>query len=130
MITPDLKQNIFYMMKFLIQHNFLALIYAIGIFGGIILSILKPSRKTIVLMLGFIVLLFSFEYNKHIVDSLREQTINSLITVQEHNTVRRIINILTLKLIPLGTPLLGWAMVFVPSYLHGKDLLTKKQKKK
>jgi len=110
-ITPDLKQNLFYMIYFTVTHNAPVFIYGIGILYAIIHSIIKPSRGSVILLLGFILLLFGFEYNKHILDGLREQTINALITVQEHNKVRRIINIITLKAIPFLAPVLGWIMV-------------------
>ena len=116
-ITPDLKQNIFYTVFFTITHNALALFYAIGILYAIIHSIIKPSRGSVILLLGFILLLFGFEYNKHILEGLREQTINALITVQEHNKIRRIINIITLKAIPFLTPVVGWFMVGSGTYL-------------
>jgi len=116
-ITPDLKQNLFYMIFFTVTHNAPVIIYGLGILYAVIHSIIKPSRGSVILLLGFILLLFGFEYNKHILDGLREQTLNALITVQEHNKVRRIINIITLKAIPFLTPLLGWIMVLSGLYL-------------
>lgn len=126
MITPELSQNIFYTVYFTVAHNAFAIFYACGILLSVILSVIRPSRKSVILLLGFIILLFSFEYSKHIEDSLREQTLNSLITIQEHNKVRRVINIVTSKLLPLGLPLLGWAMVAVSGYLYLKTHSSKK----
>lgn len=116
-ITPDLKQNLFYMIFFTVTHNAPVIIYSLGIVYAVINSLIKPSRGSVILLLGFILLLFGFEYNKHILEGLREQTINALITIQEHNKVRRIINIVTLKAIPFLTPLLGWIMVITGIYL-------------
>lgn len=126
MITPELSQNIFYTVYFTILHNYLAMFYAAGIVVAVIISIIKPSRKSVLLLLGFIILLFAFEYGKHIEDGLREQTMNSLITIQEHNKVRRIVNIVTLKLLPLGLPVLGWVLVGTSLYLYAKPHLAKK----
>ena len=126
-IPPDLRQNIFYTVYFSITHNFPVVFYALGIFTAVVLSIIKPSRKSVFLLLGFILLLLGFEYEKHILEGLREQTINSLITIQEHNKVRRIINILTLKALPLGLPLLGWIFVLSSSFLYIKPHMSKKK---
>jgi 4-hydroxybenzoate polyprenyltransferase len=126
-ITPDLRQNIFYTVYFSITHNFPALFYALGIVAAVALSIIKPSRKSVFLLLGFILLLLGFEYEKHIVEGLREQTINSLITIQEHNKVRRVINVLTLKALPLGLPLLGWVFVLSSLFLYIKPHVSKKR---
>lgn len=120
MITPELQQNIFYTLYFTVTHNALAIFYAAGILAAVILSIVKPSRKSVILLLGFIVLLFSFEYSKHIEEGLKQQTLNSLITIQEHNQVRRIVNIVTSKLLPRGLPVLGWLMVGISGYLYLK----------
>lgn len=124
-ISADLKQNVFYMLLFLISHNAFAIFCVAGIIVGIILSIYKPSRTHVVLLLGFIVLLFAFEYIKHIVGPLREQTINSLVTDKPHNTVTRIVNFSLLRALPLFLPLLGLAMVG-SSVLH---LVVRKSKK-
>jgi len=118
LITPDLKQNIFYTLYFTITHNALALFYFSGIIFAIGLSLYRPSRKSVLLLLGFSLLLFGFQYNKHILEGLREQTLNALITIQEHNKVRRIINIITLKLLPLFFPLAGGFLVLLSGYLY------------
>ena len=128
-ITPDLKQNIFYTVYFTVTHNALALFYFCGILIAIGLSLYRPSRKSIFLLLGFIILLFGFEYNKHILEGLREQTLNALITVQEHNKVRRIINIITLKLLPLFLPVAGWGLVLSSLYLYLKQYKSRQHPK-
>ncbi|MBI4973837.1 hypothetical protein HZC27_04475 [Candidatus Roizmanbacteria bacterium] len=120
-ITPDLKQNIFYALFFTITHNALALFYFCGMLVAIGLSLYRPSRKSIFLLLGFSLLLFGFEYNKHILEGLREQTLNALITIQEHNKVRRIINIITLKLLPFFLPVAGWGLVLLSGFLFFKE---------
>ncbi|MFA5136358.1 MAG: hypothetical protein WC489_03100 [Patescibacteria group bacterium] len=120
MIPPDLKQNIFYTLYFTIIHNGVAILYFIGILISAFLSLLKPSRKHVLLLLGFSLLLLGFEYNKHILEGLREQTINALITIQEHNKVRRLINIFYLKALPLFLPVTGWVFIVAAIYLHVK----------
>lgn len=127
MINPDLQQNIFYTVFFTVTHNAFALFYFTGIVFAIGLSLFKPSRKSVLLLIGFSLLLFGFEYNKHIVEGLREQTLNALITVQEHNFVRRVVNVFTLKLFPLFFPLLGWGLVLFSALMYYR---TKKNKPK
>ncbi len=117
-ITPDLKQNIFYTVYFTVSHNFAAFIYLAGIIVSLIFALIKPTRKSIFFLLGFIILLFSFEYNKHILEGLREQTLNALITIQEHNKVRRIINVITLKALPVLLPITGWGLIGLATFLH------------
>ncbi len=112
-IPPDLKQNLFYTVFFIFLHNFLAIFFSSGVLVSIILLLVRPSRWSTLLLLGFIILLFGFEYNKHIVEPLKEQTLNSLITIQEHNKVRRIVNLVLVKALPRLLPLLGGFLVFL-----------------
>ena len=127
-ITPDLKQNIVLTIYLTVVDNFTALIYAAGIGISALLAIRKPSRYAVFLLLGFILLLFGFEYKKHILDGLKEQTLNALITVQEHNTVRRIVNIALVKAAPLLFPLVGWSFVILGAYLFNCERKTTKAK--
>lgn len=122
-LPADLKQNIFYTVYFTVTHNLPVFFYGFGIFVCAFLAIHKPKRSYILMLLGFIVLLFAFEYQKHILDGLKEQTINALITIQEHNTVRRIINIVLVKALPFFMPLAGWLLVIGGGYLYwqGKE---------
>lgn len=119
-LTPELKQNIFYTVYFTVTHNVPVFVYGAGILVSSILAIVKPKRSYVLFLLGFIILLFAFEYQKHILDGLKEQTINALITIQEHNLVRRIVNIVLIKLLPLGMPVVGWTFIVFGAYLLRK----------
>lgn len=119
-LTPELKQNIFYTVYFTVTHNVPVFVYGTGILVSAMLAVLKPKRSYVLFLLGFIILLFAFEYQKHILDGLKEQTINALITIQEHNLVRRIINIVLIKLLPIGMPVVGWTFIILGAYLLRK----------
>lgn len=127
-ITPDLKQNIFYTVYFTVSHNLPVFVYGSGIVLFAFLAILRPRRSFVLFLLGFIILLFAFEYEKHILEGLKEQTINALITIQEHNKVRRLINITLVKALPLLLPLTGWGCVVFGVYLFRKESFTPKVK--
>lgn len=128
-ITPDLKQNILLTIYLTIADNFFAVLYGAGIIVSAFLAIRKPSRYAVFLLLGFILLLFGFEYQKHILEGLKDQTINALITVQEHNKVRRLVNIVLVKAAPILIPLFGWIFVIVGVYLfnRGRKITKTKQ---
>lgn len=59
-------------------HNQDAIGYFLGICVGVLLLFYKPSRINMLLLLGFIFLLFGFEYNKHIIAPLEDQTLSSI----------------------------------------------------
>ncbi|MFA9289148.1 MAG: hypothetical protein ACEQSA_04690 [Weeksellaceae bacterium] len=112
-MAPDTQQNILYTGYFILLHNAEAILYALGILCATIFAFAKPSRTRLLLMWGFIILLFAFEYNKHILPPLQEQTVNSLVTVRESARIERVIHIVLARLIPLGLPLLGWILVVI-----------------
>lgn len=125
-LPPDLKQNIFYMIYFIVKHNFFAILFAVAAIVSIGAAIIKPSRGAILMFVGFILLLFSYEYIKHIKDPLREQTINSLVTIQPHNKVTRIVNFALNKGLPLFLPGLGVFMVILATLFWFHDKKAKK----
>ena len=100
-ITPDLSVNINNTLYLIVVHNYQAAFFLIGFLVAIFLSIKKPSRSYTFMLLGFICLLFQFEYTKHIVDGLKEQTTNSLITSTPHYTAKRWLNALIEDIIPM-----------------------------
>lgn len=122
MIAPDTQQNILYTVYFILLHNLLPVIYTVGIVTSILWAFYKPSRSSILLMLGFIVLLLAFEYNKHILEPLKQQTINSLITERQSYRIERIVTVTLSKLVPLGLPLSGWGMVIIGGFIESKKV--------
>ena len=127
-ITPDLRQNIVVTLYLLFTHNHIAFAYLAGIIVGIGLLIWKPSRFATFIFLGFSILLFSFEYDKHIIAGLREQTLNSLITTTPHFRLQRMVNLFLSDLLPIFFYLAGWGMV-LGSIIYAAIRLSKTNKK-
>lgn len=99
-----------------------------GIFLLTCWMLYKPSRAKFLILLGFIILLFAFEYKKHIQEGLVEQTRNSLITERQSWRLERYINILLAKLVPLALPLGGWLLIiggFLMKFLKYEDKIDK-----
>ena len=111
-MSADLQQNIFVTVYLLFTHNYIAFAYLAGLLIGIGLSIWRPSRFSTFILLGFAILLFSFEYDKHIISGLRDQTLQSLITVKQHYKVQRNVTLTITEILPVFFYVLGWALVF------------------
>lgn len=127
-LSPDLRQNLIVTLYLLFTHNYIAIAYFLGLILGIILSIYKPSRFATFIFLGFAILLFSYEYDKHIIVGLREQTLQSLITVTPHFRLQRILNLFLSDLLPVLFYILGWGMLFGAIILAGIGLGKKNKK--
>jgi len=100
-------------------HNYILLAYVLGLLASIIVAIKKPSRFALFLILGFALLAFSFEYDKHIVDGLRQQTIQSLITVKPHYRAQKYINLVISEVLPVFFYISGWLMIYIAIFIGG-----------
>lgn len=113
MLTADLKQNAIVSLYLLFSHNYIVFAYLFGLMIAIITAVVRPSRFSILMLLGFAVLVFSFEYDKHIIAGFREQTLKSLITATPHYRLQRLINLVISELIPIALYFLGWLFIYV-----------------
>src|SRR3989338_4771797 len=125
-IAPDLRQNLIVVGYLFFSHNYIALAYFCGMILGIILSVYRPSRFATFILLGFGLLLFAYEYDKHIISGLREQTLKSLITVTPHYRLMRLVNLVLSDLLPVAFYILGWGMIFASIIIAGVKLGKKK----
>ena len=128
-MSPDTQQNVLYTIYFIFLHNFEAILYSFGIFVMSIWMFYKPSRAKFLILWGFIILLFAFEYKKHIAEGLTQQTMNSLITERRSYRIERYTEVILSKLVPFVLPILGWSLILggittrilkVEKYLHDK----------
>ncbi len=116
-MAPDTAQNVFVMAKLMIEHNFLAMAFLGGLIASMGYALWKPSRGAIFLMIGFGLLLFAFQYEKHIADALIEQTTGSLITERQSGRIEWLVQKVLGK---AATPLLylsGFASLCVGAFL-------------
>ncbi len=111
-ITPDLQQNILVTIYLLFIHNYIAFAYFVGLLIGVGLALYRPSRFATMILLGFAILLFSFEYDKHIIEAFRQQTLTSLITVRQHYKLQHIINLVITEILPVLFYVMGWFFIF------------------
>lgn len=119
--NPELQQNLFYTVYFLLAHNALAILYFLCLVASTAWSLYKPSRKATLLMIGFASLLFAFEYSKHIADALKEQTVNSLITETPRYRLAHLISVTISKLIPILLNLTGVISLLAAGFIHLKE---------
>jgi uncharacterized membrane protein len=110
-VSPDTIQNTTIAIRLLIQHNFFAIIFFLGIIISTAAALYKPKRAFILFMIGFSLLLLGFEYQKHIKDALFEQTKSSIITERPSYRLERIISVSILKVAPLALEAAGFLSI-------------------
>jgi hypothetical protein len=106
----SLFSGIFNTLFLTFAHNQYALAFFIGCVLSFALLILRPSRYAVFLLLGFTILLLGFEYDKHIVAPLEEQTLASLDF--EGSRANFFVSLGFKKLLPFFFFFCGWGSLF------------------
>lgn len=132
MVTVDLIENLLNGLYLLFTHNGLLIAYFSGLVVSGIISFYRPSRLAFLFTASFIALTFSFEYDKHIINPLREQTLATLVpNPLTHRKISKIINLILSELLPIFFFILGWALLLISVCLSvwtESDSVGKKEK--
>ena len=117
----SLKQGFFKLFYFTWLHNADAIALVVGILLILALMMLKPKRKHAFFLIGFISLLVRFQYLKHILDPLLDQTVSTVIEAQGRYGARRLFDIFFQILVPLALWIVGWGGIFVGILVSDED---------
>lgn len=79
-VGPDVEQAIEHLFKLTFLHNAYPIVLFFGAFTSLGFALHKPSRPRILFFTGLMLLFLHFEYQKHIVEPLLEQTQITLTT--------------------------------------------------
>jgi hypothetical protein len=113
MIPGDLIQNLIHAAYVTFDHNQIVVAYLAGFILATILSIWRPNRFSILLLVGFAILGFGFEYDKHLVGPLTRQTLQSIIDNPDaHVRTQKYVNLLLGEVFPVLFYLVGWGFIF------------------
>ena len=109
----SLKTGLFQLLYFTFLHNADAIAYLVGIVFVFILLIKKPRRLLILFLLSFIMLELRFQYLKHIVDPLYDQTVGAMLQEGTFFRTRKLIDTILNDLIPMILYVGGWGCMFI-----------------
>ena len=107
-----MKRNFAELLYTTFLHNDFAIACAVGIVLALFLLLKKPSRRGVLLLVGFGVLLLRFQYLKHIVEPLLDQTTGVLLREEAAGGSRKLFVLLNI-LVPFGMYLAGWGSLFL-----------------
>jgi len=119
-MTQANQQGLFQLIYWTWLHNYEVIALAFGALLAIGLMMKNPKRIYLLFFLGFSLLIFQFEWTKHIVQSLEEQTLQTVIVSDTQTKARRLIDFTLNRLVPFGTYLGGWGLIFIGMILGGK----------
>ncbi|OGY27488.1 MAG: hypothetical protein A3F33_03145 [Candidatus Woykebacteria bacterium RIFCSPHIGHO2_12_FULL_43_10] len=117
-MSEDLVSNLFNGLYLLFNHNSVVLAYFCGLVISALISLFRPSRLAFLFTLAFGVLAFGYEYDKHLIEPLREQTLATIApTPGTHLKAARLISLFLSELLPVFLFILGWGLLFVGIFL-------------
>lgn len=112
-MQPSLSVNLIRFLYELFSHNYIAIAYFLSFLIALFYAVRKPTRTSLLLTIAFALLLFNFEYEKHIAEALRDQTQMSLTqgSTSGFRKLRSLVQIFTEFFVPVGIFALGWAFI-------------------
>lgn len=114
MIPADLAQSLAHTIYTTFSHNQVVLGYLGGFFLSAGLAIWRPNRFSILLLLGFGVLGFGYEYDKHLVGPLTRQTLQVIIeNPAQHLRAQRYLNTFLGEVLPVLFYFCGWGLIYL-----------------
>lgn len=112
-MTPDLLENLVHALYTTFDHNQTVIAYVGAFIVSAGLAIYKPNRFSILMLLGFGLLGFGFEYDKHIIGPLTRQTLEAVVRNPDaHVRATKIINMFLGEVLPIIFYVCGWGLVF------------------
>lgn len=104
------------------DHNKIVLAYFAAALLSAFLVFKKLTRFHVLLLFGFVILAFTYEYEKHIIAPLRDQTLQALTPDPNvHVKTQKYLDIFLSVLIPIGFYITGWGLVFWAMIIGGKN---------
>src|SRR3990167_10412578 len=101
------------------SHNWQLVYFGVFSLVCLVKLVVKPSRYYAILLLGFLCLLFQFEYTKHLIPHVREN-VTDLILVDPARRSFNLADLFFSKLMPLSLQAFGWLLLFISVFILHK----------
>ena len=122
MPSPELADNLLTTIYSTFDHNKIVIAYVCAALLGGFLVFKKPTRYHVLLLFGFAILAFTYEYEKHIIAPLRDQTLQAVAPDPNvHVRTQKYLDIFLSVLFPIGLYVTGWGLIFWAMILGGKN---------
>jgi hypothetical protein len=120
-MTEANQQGLFQLIYWTWLHNYEVIALAFGAVLAIALMMRNPKRIYLLFFLGFSLLIFQFEWTKHIAESLEQQTLQTVIVSDTQTKARKLVDFTLNRLIPFGSYLGGWGLIFMGMIIGGRN---------
>lgn len=120
--SSPLASNLINTIYMTFDHNKIVIGYFLALLLATILVFKKPNRFHLLLLFGFAILTFNYEYEKHIIAPLREQTLQAVAPNPNLNIrAQRYIDVFLAVVTPIGLFITGWGLIFWAMIIGGNN---------
>ncbi len=126
-MTAANQQGLFYLLYWTWLHNYQVIALAFGCLLAVGLLFKNPKRLYLLFFLGFLLLIFQFEYLKHFQAHLEEQALQTTVFTQNQGKAKKAIELFFTRLVPFSLYLGGWGLIFLGMIMAGRG--SKRDKK-
>jgi hypothetical protein len=106
-----MREGVVHLIYFTWLHNEAVIGFSLAALTTLILLIRRPTRSLVLLFIGFLILMFHFWFQKHIVGNLAAQTVHTLFITDGYYRARWLTDILIYHVAPVALWLVGWGSV-------------------
>lgn len=126
-MSNELISNLIHTAYLLFDHNSVVIAYVTGFALCVLLSLWKPSRYTLLTLLGFLTLAVGFEYDKHLVGPLVRQTLGSVVGESDsYMRTTKLINVFLGEVMPVAFFVFGWILIFMAMIIGARRYRSRK----
>ena len=108
-----MERGFFYLFYFTFLHNSEVIAYVLVAAISLVMLLKKPSRRYTFFLIGFLVLAFLFEYDKHIVKDLADQTVDTLFLEEGNYRLQWFTKNIFYHIAPFILWIVGWGSVIL-----------------
>lgn len=120
--TPQLQASLLKTVYSTFEHNNVVIAFFLATLLAAFLVFRQPNRFHLLLLFGFAILTFNYEYEKHIIAPLTEQTLKAVAPDPSfHVRTQRYLDIFISVIVPIALWILGWGLIFWAMLIGGKN---------
>lgn len=121
-MNSDLIKNTIVTFYSFYEHNALVFYYGLALLAVITRLFIKPTRYYVLLVLGLILLIFSFEYQKHLIPHFFSHLLDPIIDPNTHARTYQYSSLFLTRVLPILLDFAGWLLIVIPLFFTEKLL--------
>lgn len=111
-MTNEILKNVILTGYKFFEHNSLLIFGILGLGISGLRILIRPKRRTFLFFLGFLILIFSFEYEKHLIPVFFSHLLDPVVDPSTNLQTYYLGSLFLTKILPVSSQILGWVFIF------------------